>query len=67
MKFEKYIEEAKEDKLIQKIKNSKDRKELDSIRDLVVGMFLKSKLKKKIQGVMTTKYNELSKRKNEQI
>lgn len=62
MKFQEYLEEAKEDKLIQKIKNTKDRKELDSIRDLVVGMFLKEKIKKKIHGAMKIKYNEFTKK-----
>jgi len=63
MKFKEYIEEAKEDNLIQKIKNAKDRKELNIVRDLVASMSLKDNLKKKVHGVMKIKYNEFAKKK----
>ena len=60
MRFEQYLDEAKEDNLIKRIKNAKDRKELDDIRDLFIGMILKKKIKKKVNTVLKTKYNEFA-------
>lgn len=60
MKFKEYIEEAKEDNLLKRIKNAKDRKDLDNIRDLFIGMELKNKLKKKIKITIKNKYDEFT-------